>query len=337
MSENPAVRKWLGPALVLALLVLLPRFIQDRYHLHIIVMMGIFTILTLSWNLLAGYTGQLNLGHAAFFGIGAYTSALLAMKTGLSPWLGLPAGALAASFFGFLLGFPSLRLSGPYLAITTIGFSEILRLVAINWVELTRGSLGLSGIPLLTPIEIGSWSMKFYFEKDYYYVVLAGVLLTVFCMRRLVRSEFGVSLQALRDDEPGAQSIGINISQYKLAVFTVSAFFAGFAGALFAHFSRLVSPETMALHTTFDILTMTMVGGLGTLVGPVLGAVMLTFLSEWLRYFEALIQFDIRLVVYGLLLILTILFMREGLAGVVKWIAGWIRSAFTEKKGGTPS
>ena len=315
MSER--TRKWLCRIIVLAVLIFLPQAIKDRYFMHIVVTAGIFMILCMSWNLLAGYAGLLNLGHAAFYGIGAYTSALLAIKLGVSPWFGLFAGGLVAAFFGFLLGFPSLRLSGPYLAITTIGFAEILRLVAVNWVGLTRGSLGLSGIPLLTPIRLGDWSFKFYLEKDYYYVVLAAVLLTFFCIRRLTASEFGVSLQALRDDEPGAQSIGIKTTGYKLSVFTVSAFFAGFAGALFAHFVRLVSPETMALHTTFDILTMTMIGGLGTIAGPILGALTLTFFSEWLRYLEELIKLDIRLVVYGFMLILTILFMREGLAGVL--------------------
>lgn len=314
---NANTRRWLFRIFGLLVLVLLPQVVQDRYFMHIVVMTGIFTILALSWNLLAGYTGQLNLGHAAFFGIGAYTSALVAMKLGISPWIGLFVGGLVASFFGFLLGFPSLRLSGPYLAITTIGFAEILRLVAVNWVDLTRGSLGLSGVPLLTPIRLGDWTFKFYLERDYYYVVLVAILLTLFCIKRLVRSEFGVSLQALRDDETGAQSIGINTASYKLAVFTISAFFAGFAGALFAHFVRLVSPETMALHTTFDTLTMVMVGGLGTIAGTILGAVALTFLSEWLRYFEDMLKLDIRLVIYGLLLILTILFMREGLVGVL--------------------
>ncbi len=314
---NIKIKKLLATILCLATLFLLPVFIQDRYFMHVLIMAGIFTIMALSWNLLAGYTGQLNLGHAAFFGIGAYTSALLAMHWGISPWIGLFAGGLVASFFGFLLGFPSLRLSGPYLAITTIGFAEILRLVAVNWVELTRGSLGLSSIPLLTPIRIGDWSMKFYYEKDYYYVVLLGVLLTLFCIRRLIRSEFGITLQALRDDETGAQSIGINTSSYKIVVFTISAFFAGFAGALFAHYTRLVSPEMLALHTTFDTLTMVMVGGLGTIAGPIFGAVALTFMSEGLRYFQDMLQMDIRLVIYGILLILTILYMREGLVGVL--------------------
>ena len=154
MKMNANIKRWLLCILCLLVLLLLPKVVQDRYFMHILVMTGIFTIMAMSWNLLAGFTGQLNLGHAAFFGIGAYTSALLAMKLGISPWFGLLGGGLVASFFGFLLGFPALRLSGPYLAITTIGFAEILRLVAVNWVDLTRGSLGLSGIPLLTPIQI---------------------------------------------------------------------------------------------------------------------------------------------------------------------------------------
>ena len=328
-------KKWFLRILVLVILILLPQVIQARYFMHLVVMAGIFSILTLSWNLLAGYTGLLNLGHAAFYGIGAYTSSLLAMSLGISPWIGLVAGGLVAAFFGFLLGFPALRLSGPYLAITTIGFAEILRLVAINWVDLTRGSLGLSGIPLLTSIHLGDLNFKFYYEKDYYYVVLAAVLLTLFCIRRLTRSEFGVSLQALRDDDLGAQSIGINTARYKIAVFTISAFFAGFAGALFAHFVRLVSPEMMALHTTFDALTMTMIGGLGTTAGPILGAVALTFLSEWLRYLEDMFKVDIRLVVYGLLLILTILFMREGIVGLLQGAKERFISPRVNGKGGT--
>ncbi len=332
---NAKVKTWVYRLIALTALILLPKLVQDRYFMHIVVMAGIFVIMTLSWNLLAGFTGQLNLGHAAFFGIGAYTSALLAMELGISPWAGLFGGGLVAAFFGLLLGIPALRLSGPYLAITTIGFAEILRLVAVNWVDLTRGSLGLSGVPLLTPIQIGDWRMKFYFEQDYYYVVLAAVLLTLFCMQRLTRSEFGVSLQALRDDETGARSIGVNIAAYKLAVFTISAFFAGFAGALFAHFVRLVSPETMALHTTFDTLTMVMVGGLGTIAGPILGAILLTFLSEWLRYLEDFLKMDVRLVIYGLLLILTILFMREGMVGLFRSIQGRLVNNRKSEKGGT--
>jgi branched-chain amino acid transport system permease protein len=310
-------RRLLGAAGLMALFAL-PLVVTDRYFLHILVMTGIFAILTSSWNLLTGYAGQLNLGHAAFYGIGAYTSAILATRLGISPWAGLLAGGFLAAAAGFLLGIPSLRLSGPYLAITTIGFAEILRLVAMNWVELTRGSLGLYGIPPLTPIPVAPGVViDFISERNFLYVLLVVLLLTVYCIRRMTRSGFGVTLEALRDDEIGAQSIGVDTARFKLTVFTISAFFAGIAGALFAHYQRLISPDTLSLGETFAILTMTMLGGLGTLSGPILGAVILTFLSEWLRFVEDMVKLDVRMVIYGLLLIVTIRFMREGVVGLL--------------------
>lgn len=314
---SPPARVWLKWVLGGAALIALPLVVRDRYFLHLLVTAGIFVLLASSWNLLAGYAGQLNLGHAAFYGIGAYTSAILATKLGITPWLGLFAGGLMAALFGLMLGVPALRLSGPYLAITTIGFSEILRLVAMNWVELTRGSLGLYGIPPFTPIRLGNWlDIEFRSEISSYYLllVLVGVSLAIF--QRLTTSEFGLSLKSLREDEIGAASIGVNVSAYKLAVFTISAFFAGLAGAFFAHYQRLVSPDTLSLGETFTILTMTMLGGLGTLVGPVVGAVLLTFLSEGLRFVEDMVKLDVRMIIYGVLLIVTILFMRGGIVGL---------------------
>ncbi len=308
-----AIAPWAG----LAALVVLPLVLRDRYLVHLLVMAGIFVILSSSWNLLAGYTGQLNLGHAAFYGIGAYTSALLAIKLGISPWLGLVLGGLVAACFGLLLGVPALRLSGPYLAITTIGFAEILRLVAMNWVDLTRGSLGLYGIPPLTPIPLpGGKSLTFTSEVSAYYVILVLCLLSLACCRRLVNSDFGISARSLRDDEMAAASVGIDVNAYKLAIFMLSAFFAGLAGAFFAHYQRLVSPDTLSTAETFTILTMVMLGGLGTLTGPVVGAVVLTFLAEGLRFVEDWVKMDVRLIIYGLLLILTILFMRGGMVGL---------------------
>lgn len=314
---SPRARVWLKWALGGAALIALPLVVRDRYFLHLLVTAGIFVLLASSWNLLAGYAGQLNLGHAAFYGIGAYTSAILATKLGITPWLGLFAGGLMAALFGLMLGVPALRLSGPYLAITTIGFSEILRLVAMNWVELTRGSLGLYGIPPFTPIRLGNWlDIEFRSEISSYYLLLVLVCASMAIFRRLTTSEFGLSLKSLREDEIGAASIGVNISAYKLAVFTISAFFAGLAGAFFAHYQRLVSPDTLSLGETFTILTMTMLGGLGTLVGPVVGAVLLTFLSEGLRFVEDMVKLDVRMIIYGVLLIVTILFMRGGIVGL---------------------
>jgi len=301
------------------LLLALPFIIRDRYFQHLLVLSGIFVILASSWNLLAGYSGLLNLGHAAFFGIGGYSSAILALKVGLSPWIGLPLGGTIASIFGILLGIPSFRLSGPYLAITTIGFSEILRLVAMNWVDLTRGSLGLYGIPPLTAFTLSdSFSIRFVSEQNVYYVVLVFAALALVLMKRLIHSEFGMSLKSMREDETGSESIGIDTSRYKLTVFMISAFMAGFAGSLYAHYIRLISPEMLSLGETFSVLTMVMVGGLGTLFGPVVGAVLLTFLSEGLRFLEDLVKVDIRFVIYGGLLMLTVLFMRNGVVGLFR-------------------
>ncbi len=307
-----AARKALWGALAALALLALPLAVADRYFQHLLVTSLIFVIFASSWNLLTGYAGQLNLGHAAFFGIGAYTSAIVAQKLGIPPWLGLFLGGLLAAAAGFLLGFPALRLSGPYLAITTIGFAEILHLVAKNWVSLTRGSLGLYGVPPLP----GFLGIRFTTELTYYYVTLAGAVFALFCFRRLTRSEFGLTLQSMREDEPGAQSIGVNTNRFKLTVFTISAFFGGFSGALFAHYQRLVSPDTLSLSETFSALTMTIIGGLGTLTGPVIGAVLLTFLSEGLRFVEDVVKLDVRLIIYGLLLVLTILFMPGGIMGV---------------------
>lgn len=314
---NPRSRNLLFALVGAVILMLLPFVVTDRYFQHLLVLSGIFVMLSTSWNLLAGYAGLLNLGHAAFFGIGGYTSALFALKLGISPWIGLPLAGIVASLFGVCLGVPSFRLSGPYLAITTIGFSEILRLVAMNWVELTRGSLGLYGIPPFTPIELPlGLTLRFVSERTFYYLVLFFAALTLWLMRKLTHSEFGITLKSMREDELGAESIGINTSRYKLTVFMISAFLAGFSGSLYAHYIRLISPEMLALSETFSVLTMVMVGGLGTLFGPVLGAVLLTFLSEGLRFFEDLVKIDIRFIIYGALLMLTILFMRNGLVGL---------------------
>jgi len=301
----------------LAVLVLLPIVITDRYIQHIMVLAGIYVLLAVSWNFLAGFAGQLNLGHAAFFGIGAYASALISMHLHISPWLGLILGGLVASLFGGLLGIPAFRLSGPFLAITTIGFSEITRMIAMNWVGLTRGSLGLYGIPPLTAIRLGEdRAIEFVTEASAYYVILALIFVIVYFVRKLHHSEFGISVESLREDERGAESIGINTSHYKLAVFMISAFIAGLAGAFYAHYVRLISPNMLSLGITFSIITMVMVGGLGTLVGPIVGAAVLTFLSEGLRFVEDAINLDIRMIIYGIILTLVILFMREGLVGV---------------------
>ena len=315
--------KWGKIIVLLGVLFALPSAITDRYFQHIMVLSCIYVILASSWNLLAGYSGLLNLGHAAFFGVAAYSSALLAINLSFSPWLGIFVGATISALFGLGLGVPALRLRGPYLAIVTIGFSEIIRLISMNWVGLTRGSLGLSEIPPLTPIRLSqTLKVDFIAEQNAYYVILICTILILFVIRRLVKSQFGLTIESMREEEDGAESIGINTSQYKLVIFMISAFIAGFAGGLYAHYVRLLSPETLGLHETFTVLTMVAVGGIGTFVGPIIGAVFLTVLSEALRFFEEAINFDIRMVIYGALLMVTILFMQKGIVGVYYGLFG---------------
>lgn len=312
--------RWARPALLLGAAVValaLPLVVQDRYLQHVLVLACIASLLAVSFNLLCGYAGLLNLGHASFFGVGAYASALASMHFGLSPWLTLPVGGLVAAALGVLLGIPSFRLRGPYLAIVTISFSEIIRMVAMNWVELTRGSLGLYDIAPLTPIRVGGLTVEFVSERNVYYVALFFVVAAYLVVRRLLRSEFGITLESMREDESGAESIGIDTMQYKLTVFVLSAFLAGFAGALHAHYVRLISPEMMGLGETMTVLTMVLVGGLGTLAGPAVGAVVITFVSEGLRFVKDLLDVDVRLVLYGAILMATILFMRKGIVGLL--------------------
>ena len=329
-AASRARAAWRRRALVavgVVALLALPLVVTDRYFQHVLVLAGISILVAASFNLLCGYSGLLNLGHAAFFGVGAYSSALLSMTYGLSPWLTLFAGGLVTAVFGALLGIPSFRLRGPYLAIVTISFSEIIRMVAMNWVDLTRGSLGLYDIPPLTPLRVGGATIDFVSERNAYYVVLALVAVTVLALRRLLHSEFGITLESMREDEAGAESIGIHTTQYKLTVFVLSAFLAGFAGAFYAHYVRLISPEMMGLGETMTVLTMVLVGGLGTLLGPVVGAVVVTFLSEGLRFVKDLVDLDVRLILYGAILMATILFMRQGIVGIARDLVRGDRAA----------
>jgi branched-chain amino acid transport system permease protein len=288
-------------ALVLTLLAVLPLLNLNEYVMHIMIMSFIFGILAASWDLLVGYAGQLNFGHAAFLGIGAYTSAILNKHLGVSPWLGLPVGSLAAMAFGVGLGFPALRLRGHYLALTTLAFAETSRIIVNNWIDVTGGPYGIfgyspfPGIPFTKPV--------------YYYLTLGALLSAVGCMRWLGNATgFGLGFRAIRDDEVLADAVGINTARYKLLAFAVSSFFAGFGGALYAHYVLLVAPVTMSPMTTGFIIGMAVLGGVGTIIGPVVGALILYTLSEYLRIFGVIYH----LITVGVVIIIILLFLPEG-------------------------
>jgi len=300
-SKNPKVIA----AGLLLVTALLPLVITDDYVLRILIMSGIFVILTLSLNLVTGFTGQFCLGWAAFYGIGAYTSALLTMKAGVSFWLAMPLGGFVAALFGLLLGLPTMRLKEIYLAITTLGFGEIIRLIMLNWTDLTRGSMGLPGIPApsILSYEISS-------NQAYYYLILALVLVTIIAIRRLIDSRTGRALIAIREDELAAKSMGIDVTAYKMLAFAVGAFFAGLAGSFYAHYTSFIDPHTFSFTESIAILAMAVLGGLGSINGSILGAVILTVIPELLRDIA-----EYRLIVFGLIMMAVMLLRPQGLFG----------------------
>jgi branched-chain amino acid transport system permease protein len=298
---------------VLAALLVFPLLVKSEYILRVAVLAGIYVILASSLNVTNGYTGLFSFGHAAFYGIGAYTAAILATRVGLSFWLTLPLAGLVAGAFGAAIALPTLRLTGIFLALVTIGFQEITYLVTLNWLGLTRGPMGIPGIP---PPSI--WGTPLTGNRGYYYLILGLDALVLFILSRIVTSRVGRAFIAIREDELAAQASGIATFRYKVLSFIVATYLAGAAGAFFAHHARFVSADSFRLDETFAILTMLIVGGMGSLLGPVIGAVFLVVLPEASRFLAGY-----RGVVYGLILIAVILFRPEGIAGVPGIIQTW--------------
>jgi branched-chain amino acid transport system permease protein len=294
-------------AAVAGVLLALPWMADARYFLFVCNLAMIYAILALGLNLLMGYGGQISVGHAAFFGIGAYTSAILCVDHGWSFWSALPAAVLSSSAFGLLLGIPALRVRGHYLILATLGFGEIVRLVLQNWQALTKGPTGIVGIP---PIQIGGFS--FATEQRFYYIALAFLAIAVLVSRRVVRTRSGRELITVRDNELAAELMGVHTTRVKLFAFTVSAAFAGVAGSLYAHMGGFISPDVFTFEISVLVLIMVMLGGAGTLYGPVFGAVLLTVLPEMLREFKELYLFS-----YGIGILLLAVFLPRGLAGLL--------------------
>lgn len=297
---------------IAALLLALPWAVEARYLLFVCNLAMVYAVLALGLNLLMGYGGQISVGHAAFFGIGAYTSAILCVDYGWSFWTALPAAVVMSSAFGLLLGIPTLRLRGHYLILATLGFGEIVRLILQNWQQLTKGPTGIVGIP---PVQIGGVSLAS--EPRFYYVALAFLALAVFVTHRVVRARSGRELVSVRDNELAAELMGVHTTRVKLFAFTVSAAFAGVAGSLYAHMSGFISPDVFTFEVSVAVLIMVMLGGAGTICGPVFGAVLLTVLPEMLREFK-----EYYLFFYGIGILLLAIFLPRGLAGMLGRRAG---------------
>jgi branched-chain amino acid transport system permease protein len=302
--------KRLALGVLLALAASAPAWVWNPYHLHTLIMAGIFAVLALSLNLLLGYTGQLSLGHAAFFGIGAYATALLTVKLEWSPWIGLLAAIVAPALIGWVIGRLALKLRGAYFVLLTISFAGVISLVSVNWMDLTNGPLGLPGIPHVEIALPGLPVVSLRSKSAYYYLVLAAVVICYLVCLALIRSRVGRALVALRENETLAESVGIDGTHYLVLAAVISAAMAGVGGGLYAHYTRFVSPEVFLFSYTVTMVIMVVAGGKGTLAGPIVGAVIFTVLPEALR---ALTSWQWQMLLYGVLLIGVLFFMPRGI------------------------
>lgn len=301
------MRKNIMVYFIIGIVSLLIILIGNQYILQVATMCMIYCLLTMSLNLITGFTGQLSLGQSAFYAIGAYCSALLSIKLGIPIILSMILAGFIAALFGFLVGFPSLRLKGIYLGIATLGFAEVVRQVALIWIKVTRGPMGIPGIP-----QINIFGFKFSSGEPYFIFSLILVFIIYQMLDKLTKSRTGLAFLAIRDDETAAQSIGIKTAKYRILAFILASFIAGIAGSFFAHFISYISPSSFTSSESFLILSMYALGGPSSLVGSLAGATLLTVASELFRAIPTY-----REILYSILLISVILFKPKGLSGLL--------------------
>ncbi len=301
---------------LLALLVsIIPLLVTNPYYLNILNIVGLNSLIVVGLNLLIGYAGQISLGHAAFYGLGAYTSGILTVTYGWSPWVALGASLFLSGLVAYIVGRPTLKLKGHYLVMATLGFNVVLNIVMVRWEEMTGGPSGLAGIP---PLKILSFS----FETDLknYYLIWFFALMAVGASINLVDSRVGRALKAIHGSELAANTLGVNTSLYKAVVFVISAVTASLAGSLYAHYFGFISPRTFDIFFSMELVTMVIVGGMGNLWGNIFGAAFLTPLPQVLHFLE-----EYKDIVYGAILALMLMFVPEGIGGIVS-------KAYTRRK-----
>ena len=294
------------------ILLVLPAITSQPFTLRVLILAGIFAIFAASWDLLSGFTGQVSLGHALFFGVAAYTAALLNMNIGLAPWATIPIGALAAVAAGLAVGIPCLRLRGIYLSFATLAFPLILAGVVLAIPSITGGELGVFGIDPLSESRVAT-----------YYIIIPSMMVLGFIMWKITDSKIGLIFHAIREDEVTARASGINTTRYKLLAFCLSGFFAGIAGGLYAHFLRGAGPSTLELALSFQVIIWAVFGGIATIYGPIAGVFILYPLTEFVltRYLH--VPQEAKMLVLAFIVMLVLLFMPKG-------ITTWLRDR-TEK------
>jgi len=320
LFQNLWVKSWL--AVFVAAMVTLP-FLMSRYQLSILNEMGIAVIGALGLNLLTGYTGQISLGHGAFVAIGAYTTGLLAGTLGVPFVISLPLSGLMAALLGMIVGIPSLRLKGLYLALGTLAFGFIVEYVLFHW-DLTKGDLGMA-IP-----KIGADGFFIETERQYFFLIMFFAVLATLAAKNIARTKIGRCFVAIRDRDIAAEAMGISLAKYKIMAFAVSAFYAGVAGCLMAHYQKWIVPGNFDISLSIAYIAMIVLGGMGTILGSVLGAILITGIPHGIVFLTDVFRdtypglsgliVDIKLGIFGLIIVLTLLFEPQGLFGIYRRI-----------------
>ena len=311
-------------ALFTVIIFTLPFIITNNYYLSVLVIIGIHTTVVVGLGLLMGYAGQISLGHAAFYGLGAYTSGILTSTYGISPWLALVAGAVGTGIVAYTIGIPIFRLKEHYLALATLGLGMIIHVVFVEEVDLTGGPSGLSqSIPYLS---IGKILLNTDFK--YYFLVWAVALTAIILANNVVHSRIGRALRSIHGSEFAAQSLGVDTGKFKLQVFALSAIYASVAGSLYAHYITFISPSPFGMMTSIQFVVMAVVGGLASVWGPIFGVAAVTILTEALKTIIPQLMpqagGEYEIVIFGVLLVVIMIFLPEGLtSGMVNLYEGW--------------
>ncbi len=294
--------------LIVVLSLIAPLMIRNEYHVEIFIQMCIFIIVALGLNLLTGYTGQLSIGHAAFCAIGGYLSGWLSIHLHFHFLAAFVLSSIVTGVFGSLIGFAVLTTRGPYLAMITIGLGEIIRLLIVNTPSLTGGPMGMTRIPVP-----GFFSFQFSTTRSKAYLAIGAIYLSIFIIRRIMGSKVGRAFLAIRENEDAAAAMGINTHLYKTLSFGVSTLIAGMAGSLYAHIYTVLSPEVFNLDLSVQFLAMVVLGGMGTLAGPIIGSIFLVILPEALRGLQ-----KYQMLIYGVMLMLCMSFIPYGLMSLIE-------------------
>ena len=321
--------RWKGFLGFIALILLLPLVVSSQYVFTLLILIGIYCIITIGLSLLIGYAGQISLGHAAFVGIGAYVSGVLTVKYNVSPWIAMGIGMIATFMIAYLIGIQVLKLKGHILALATIAINIIVYILLVGLSEYTGGAAGLVGIPNLSllGIDLGN-------QVNFYFFVWSVVFIVILISTNIIRSSIGRILRSIHDSEIGTETLGVNVAKYKVAIFALSAVFASLAGSLYAHYINFIAPPTFYITFSILLLVMVMVGGVHSIWGAIIGTAAIMFLNEAIRYVGHTyfhINGEVEIVVYGLIIVLVMIFIPKGLIGLLDFRKIWANRNSTKK------